>query len=204
MGWEWDWRIGGYRDQDTGQKLPVEDVRKWTAKLISESQTATTDLAKMVADETLNVADWKAQFRKEIKQQYIDQYIAGVGGRERMTQADWGSVGGMLNNQYHPYLDDFRREITMGNLSEAQIKARMDMYLDSAKQAYEKANGRSQKKAGMNEERWVLNPELENCDDCFELANMGWVPIPEISKEHIPGDSGTACRTNCGCRFDYR
>jgi len=203
MGWAWDWRISGYRDTNTGQKLPTDDVRKWLADLIKESQNATTDLAKLVSDETINVTDWTTQFRKEIKQQYIDQYIAGVGGRDRMTQADWGSVGGMLNNQYHPYLDDFRQEIIAGDLSEAQIKARMDLYLSSAKQAYEKANNRSEIKAGMTEELWSLG-ESEHCDDCLLLNNMGWVPIGEISSHQVPGDSQTQCRVNCACQLLYK
>jgi hypothetical protein len=205
MGWTWDQSLPGYRDGDTGRKLPPETVRKWTADYISKSQNKMTDLAGLVSDNTLSVADWETQFKTAIKNQYIDQYIAGVGGRDRMTQADWGSIGGMLNNQYHPYLDDFRREITMGNLSEAQIKARMDLYLSSSKQAYEKANGRAAKKAGMTEERWVLGAVgSEHCEDCLGLANAGWVTAPEISKDNVPGDGRTICGVNCACRIEHR
>ena len=71
----------------------------------------------MLADDLVDVRLWQTSMRSEIKQAYIDQYLAGKGGIERMTQADWGSIGGMTAEQYR-HLDKFADEVAGGKLSE--------------------------------------------------------------------------------------
>lgn len=80
--------------------------------------------------------------RQEIKDEYIRQYILGRGGREQMTSADWGSIGGDLAFQYRK-LDEFTAQIEEGLISEAQAVARARMYTNSARQAFEKADIRA-------------------------------------------------------------
>ena len=65
----------------------------------------------------IDVRMWQTEMRSQIKQSYIDKYIAGRGGIEQMTQADWGSIGGMTADQYR-YLDKFADEVAGGKLSE--------------------------------------------------------------------------------------
>ena len=104
-------------------------------------------LAGYAAQGVLNAGDFGALFREEIKKEYIRQYLLGIGGRDQMTAADWGSIGGMLREQYR-FLDGFLAEIAAGNLTEAQIMARARMYINSAREAYERAHGRVAGKLG--------------------------------------------------------
>ena len=71
--------------------------------------------------------------------EYIQLGILGRGGRDQMTQSDWGRIGQMLRSQYG-YLDGFMDEIANGNLTEGQIRSRLNMYYESAQSSYETMN----------------------------------------------------------------
>lgn len=256
---KWDSGVARYRDAGTGRFLSQERV----AGLINESLAASRDvvsaLGELVADGTLSAADWQAQMRQELKEEYIRQYLAGRGGRAAMDSADWGRVGGMLKEQYD-YLSRFTAQIEEGNLTGGQIKmrgskdirrqeakeprsqegwakaARMGayepwietmanafrvsseqiaywvpmlegekkrarMYVSSAREAFHRAEGVGKDVAGYDEELWVVDPALENCEDCLALAAMGYVPLGTHPQ---PGQGKTRCMTNCGCRKTYR
>lgn len=139
--------------------------------------------------------------RKELRTTYTAQYMAGRGGKNVMTQSDWGKVGNMLKGQY-AYLNDFAKEIASGKLSQAQIAARAGMYTSSASQAYERGKvaaygapdlpaypgdgatacrGNCKCRWSIKETktswvcRWVLSA-VENCGDCVERAGK-WNPL---------------------------
>lgn len=75
--------------------------------------------------------------REALRDTYVAEYLAGRGGRNAMTQADWGRLGHMLREQY-TYLNDFAADVAAGKLSEAQIAARAASYFNSATQAFER------------------------------------------------------------------
>ena len=106
-----------YRDSATGRWASRATVQEWVTESISLADSRTRALSSMLADDLVDVRMWQFSMRNEIKQAYIDQYVAGRGGIERMTQADWGSIGGMTGEQYR-YLDGFAQEIADGKLSE--------------------------------------------------------------------------------------
>lgn len=199
MGWGWDAKVGRYRDQDTGRFLPVEQVRKWANESIAASEDAAGQLAKMAVDGSLRASEINTTFRESIKGEYIRQYLVGIGGEGRMTQADWGSIGGMLKEQYG-HLDAFVKEIATGNLTEGQIRTRMDMYINSAREAYERAQLKVAKKTDKKEEKWQLG-QSEHCDDCLAFDAEGWQPIGHFP---APGAGKTVCLTNCQCFKEYR
>lgn len=155
--------------------------------------------AKLFADKS-DVNGWAAGMRQAVKDAYTQQYMLGRGGREAMTQADWGALGNMLRDQYR-YLDGFANDIRMGRLSEGQIRMRAKMYIDSAVEAYER--GRAAARGlhlpaypgdGKTPCRvrckctWIIRqtPEAyyctwqlghaEHCDGCLENAGK-WAPL---------------------------
>lgn len=205
MPFRWNHKTSRYYDTETGRFVSIRTVRKNLEKSLVASKDVTGDLAFLVADGQLSPAEWNRRMRAELKGEYIRQYLLGRGGIEQMKPRDWGSIGGMLREQY-AFLDNFTTEL--GGLSEGQIKMRMAgrheraaMYANSAREAYERAFGRSNVDRGATEERWVLG-NAEHCDDCVALAAMGWVPIGTIGQ--YPGGGGTRCLTNCKCRKEYR
>lgn len=141
--YRWDVGAKRYRDTDTGRFLSREKALEYVDGALQAGRTATGTLANLVAEGTISAADWRDKMRQEIKDEYIRQYLSARGGLSQMTQADWGSIGGMLTEQYK-YLDKFYGEVAAGNLTKGQIAARAGMYINSAREANERAHGRSQ------------------------------------------------------------
>jgi hypothetical protein len=143
MGWAWNKKAHRYYNTDTGRFLSRTRALEFVDQSLAASGNAVDLLAGYVADGMLAPADWYALMAEEIKGEYIRQYLLGRGGLSQMTQADWGSIGGMLKEQYS-YLKPFAEQIAQGNLSEGQIRSRARMYVNSAREAYERANARAQ------------------------------------------------------------
>lgn len=75
--------------------------------------------------------------KQEVKNAAIVAYIVGRGGRSQMTQADWGRVGNVIKEQYK-FLD--KMLLDLPNISEGQLRYRLAMYLNSTREAFERAN----------------------------------------------------------------
>lgn len=175
-----------------------------TSKLISlASKEASKVFLKELADSFLSgdidFASFTLNFLKEMKDEYIRQYLYGIGGREMMTSSDWGSIGGNLSSQYK-YANEFLDDYDNGNLSDEQMKARLDLYAESNDEIFEYANEKFYKEDGATLEIWVLGDEAEHCADCLDYADMGWV---EIGTLPTPCDGSTACMNNCHCYKEY-
>lgn len=142
MPWTWEENTTRYRDQDTGRFLAAPDIRDLSSESIRIAGTGTDGLASMQAQGQINLPDWQTLMRQEMKDEYIQQYELARGGLQQMTPQDWGSIGGMLADQYR-FLGPFAQEIADGNLTEAQIAQRSRMYINSAREAASRANMRA-------------------------------------------------------------
>lgn len=192
----WNPTQARYRDSHTGRFISRETVLGYVRESIVASGNVTQTLAQQVAGGQLSSREFLTVFKTEVKDEYIRQYIAGRGGLGSMTQSDWGTVGQMLKTQY-AYASGFAGEI--GNLSEAQIVNRANMYIESANQAFEAGYRKAIVTSGnFTEERWMLGDKL-HCSGCIENAGRGWVPIGEL-----PPFGSTPCGVRCGCHIAYR
>jgi len=140
--WVWNLKAKRYQDTDTGQFMARVEVLSLVQGSLDASGNVTDTLAGLVAGGQLAPADWRDMMREEVKGEYLRQYMTGRGGREQMTYSDWGRCGAMLKAQYK-WLEGFAEQVATGELSEAQIRARARLYVDSARQAYEKGNARA-------------------------------------------------------------
>jgi len=164
-----------------------------------------------LATKELRVEIWHQNMRDEIRRNVLEQYMAGRGGKGPLTVKERGSLGGMCKEQY-TYLDRFAAEIAKGNLTEGQIRRRAEMYINSAGEAYERAQRRATEGTSLNEVSWVMDPPKEHCTGdpgCTELAALGWQnrePWPfRVGGDQIyPKQGRTPCLTNCGCTIHYR
>lgn len=201
MAWKWNEKAARYMWVNGKSRfLSRAQVMSWVDASLKASAQATSTLAQLAHDKMLAPRDWETAMRREIKDEYIRQYLLGRGGRSQMTQRDWGKVGSMLKEQYG-YLSGFAGDIAQGNLSEDQIRARSEMYVNSAREAYESANGVVAKAWGADEESWSVDPSVENCGDCLAYQAEGWKPLGYFP---LPGDGSTQCLTNCHCYKEYR
>lgn len=201
--WAWVEEQARYRDLETGRFVSGAQVQEWGSLALDASSDAVAELADMLNERQLNVHDWTLLMRDEIKDSYIQEYLFGKGGLEQMTQADWGSIGGMLAEQYR-YLDNFARQIADGTVTESQIVARARMYARSAKESFARAQRHVAMDRGMTQVKWVLHP-AEHCRDCIAFAGLNWQNIEDDPyRGAIPGSGHTECLVNCACSLDYR
>jgi hypothetical protein len=204
--WDWRPRVARFWNRTVGRLAPRLRVREVANVVIDASKAM--DWSAAVTDGSMRVQDWHEAMRAEIRRNYIQQYLAGRGGTGQMTQADWGSVGGSIADQYR-YLDRMAREVEAGNLTEGQVRTRVRMYINSSREAYERGQRVAAAEAGLDEVRWVWNPEAEHCEDCEALNGTGWLstkpwPYKNGGRNMFPGSGDTACLTNCRCHLEYR
>lgn len=197
--WKWNETAARYYNTETGRFLSRAEALGYVDESIKATSSATDLLASYVSDGMIAPTDWHDLMKREIKNEYIREYILGKGGRAQMTQVDWGSIGGMLKEQYG-YLDGFAELVASGDLSEAAIRSRSRMYINSAREAYERAKERVAGEAGYDEELWVLGI-ADHCEDCLAFEAEGWQPIGHFP---MPGAGHTRCITNCACHKEYR
>ncbi len=135
--WTYDPRPGIRKYRLRGTYVSHAQVLEWAYDYAVKSGDVVASLSSLVANGRLRVDHWQSTLRNEIKHQFVNQYVAGKGGIQQMTQRDWGAVGRMLRDQYQ-FLDDFAADFAAGRLSEAQIQARARMYIEAGHQAFER------------------------------------------------------------------
>lgn len=195
----WDENAKRYRDE-RGRFVSRDTVWDYIQRSINSTSNVSELLADLVGSGQLAPKDWYSLMKEELKREYIRQYLLAHGGLDTMTPADWGRIGGMLKEQY-AYLKNLAAEIAAGKLSPAQIAARMNMYFNSARESFERAFAVNAIAWGAVEERWVVNPAVENCVDCLGYQDEGWKPVGYFP---FPGEGASRCLTNCHCLKEYR
>lgn len=140
--WTWLKSIFSYVSTALGKLLtrPAEDALLEHG--ITINTNTVTDVTNQLLENRINAAQWEAVMRQSLKENYIQQYLLGVGGKNNLTQADFGSIGGMLAEQYK-YLRNFAQQIENGELTPKEIMRRAMMYANSAREAWNRARGRA-------------------------------------------------------------
>jgi len=142
MPWQRDTEERRYYSTEEEAYMARAKVVDYRDRIVATAGPVTDTLGMLTVEGPLSPQDWRHMMREEIKREYINQYLLGIGGRDQMTFEDWGRIGGMLKEQYG-HLDKFYDQIVAGKLSDAQVGARSRMYSASAREAFERANGQA-------------------------------------------------------------
>jgi hypothetical protein len=176
-----------------GQFVREKDVVRITEKAIEYELQAGNKITKDLLSGKINVSTWEQKTAQSIRNLAIYQYSLGIGGIKQMDWRDHAEISGKVNLQYQ-YLRGFSRDIIQGNLSEAQILARVQMYYNKTRHFYEDGRLEGHARNGFLWERRVL-AAFHSCDDCVRYSGVGWVKIGTLPN---PGES-CQCRANCKC-----
>lgn len=206
--WQWDPSTRRYRvtpagSQATGQRAGTfvgeAKMLQLRDQYIDARKDAVNTLATQLANREITIQQWTDAMRQEIKTNMINEYLLAHGGRNSMTQADWGRVGQMVQTQYR-FLDNFAAEA--GDMSEKAIAARSRMYVEASSQAFERGkvlargmpdlpaypgDGSTACRANCacgweiheTAEAWLCYWTLgaaEHCPDCLSRASQ-WAPL---------------------------
>lgn len=204
----YDVATGRYRDLSTGRFVSEEFVFEVMQARIDEGfDRMDSILSAMLADDTdVSLADWQLAMATELRNMHYQMTLLGSGGVANTTQADYGRLGFTLKEEYG-YLQNFANEIAAGNLSEGQIRVRMQMYADKIWNSFWVAKTTHMKEdAKATHEARELDPFAEHCtthggkEGCVELAAKGIQPIGTLPN---PADGSTPCLSNDKCRKVY-
>jgi len=202
--WVYDPVSQRYRNLRNGRYIDQDELRSLRNEFAEALREETDRIAQRLFDGVSSIQDWVLEMRTLIKDAYIAQYAASIGGMQYMTQSDYGRIGAMLSSQnrgQYWYLQQFAEAIARGELSEAQIRARAALYGYSSVQAFERGKARlygltlpaypgdgttaclSNCKCGWRIREtnlayyctWTLGI-AEHCSDCVDRAGM-WSPL---------------------------
>src|SRR3990172_5287183 len=140
--WSWLERVKSFVSNITDRILGRDAVAAIgeanTEIHVTEVRALTDDLIL----DRIDIGAWERGMREVIKEAYIQEYLLGRGGAGQLIAADYGSIGGMVGEQYK-YLSGFAQEIANGNLTAGQIETRVAMYARSSREAFERGKGRA-------------------------------------------------------------
>lgn len=137
---EWKWYghpVYRYRDEK-GRFTAFATVREYG----DQSRAATIARVREAALAETPPAAFEKLMREQLKAEVIRQYLLGRGGLDSLTKADYGAMGGVIADQYR-YLDDFMARIEAGKYSAKQIANIAEMYINSTREAFERARARA-------------------------------------------------------------
>lgn len=169
--WQYDPNSRRYRDLRTGRYVNQAQLQALRDRFADALKGETDRLAEQLAAREISIQRWVLEMRTLIKDSFIAQYAAAVGGVQNMTAADYGRIGAMLSSQnrgQYWYLQRFAEAIANGELTLGQIQVRAGMYMGASVQAFER--GRT--------------------------VSFGLPRLPAY-----PGDGTTVCLTNCRCSW---
>lgn len=189
-----------WRNDSTGKYVSRDRALAFVEQSIGAGKESVARLAQAQADGDLSARQWLTAMREEIKGETIRQYMLGKGGRGSMEAADWGRVGGLLSEQYK-YLDNFYDQVAAGEVSAAEMARRAQMYIGSAREAYERGHFEAMR-SRRSQVKWNLGQTEQHCSGCTDLAAQDWMELEELPTYPCAGD--TECLTNCDCYLTYQ
>ena len=188
---------GSYRNDQTGRIVSLVEVREALDTAVDSSIDGTKQLAGLLRERKINIAEWQTQMRNMIKSTQINAALIANGGYDSMSPADWGRVGQRIKVQYQE-LDSFAKQVENGIPLDGRFVVRCTLYNDAAIPTYEEF-ARLKFRATFDEERNILDPGAKHCEGCLEEAAKDWVPIGEL----VP-IGGRDCLTRDRCMLEYR
>lgn len=202
--WQFDETVARYRYPESrpgrlGRLVPPQR----TARLFEKGLSDRTGQIEAATDRLLagkmTPREWQLVMRDVMKDAHLEARMLGVGGKANMGAADYGSVGGRLAEQYQA-LGVLSQDLVSGRLSAAQVRQRALNRVGSiVRESYRRGTERVELRAGYAEERNLLEPSADHCEDCLAEQARGWV-----STGSIKPIGQRRCAGNCACEVERR
>jgi len=166
-------------------------------------------LAEQLKAGSITLSEWTASMRDSILRELTEAMTLAKGGRDQITQSDWGFVGSQAKKNY-AFLDAFAEEIKadptkwlLGN----RLNGRADLYGQLGYSALEQDKQREAVKSGWTQEANELEDGAAHCQDCLDESAKG--ELGEDGLHYVPIGTLTAigsrqCCTNDRCSVHYR
>lgn len=187
-----------YYERSGGEIVPTERAIAVVDRRAEDVSRLSNGLIGGLVRGDLTTRQWAESMAVELRRAHTQVYALGRGGWQRMTAADRATVTARLRSEFG-YLRGFAKDVQSGKMTEAQIRARADMYATHIRSSFHEGKRAASEDAGKAQERRVLNP-AEHCGDCEDMASEGW---QELGHFPVPGD-GSQCKSRCKCSMEFR
>lgn len=137
--WTWDMRARRYRSDD-GSVVSMQTIKVVRRRSADAQKDSARSVLASFQGGGMTADGFVREIRAILKTTTLFQYLLGRGGVAMMLASDRGRVGGLLRGQYR-YLNEFAGQLRDGSVTGPQAEARMDLYLDSARAAFERGQG---------------------------------------------------------------
>ena len=195
---EYDKRTLRYRwaaGAKKGKFVPQATVEKLVNEHVAKLKTEAVVLGEKLTQQKITVPEWEEAMAKRLKDAHIAQYSLGKPGE--LTQRDYGRIGAQLRLQYQR-LRRFSEEILSGNLSEAMVTYRTQLYYGKIKESYWAGRRQINQDNGALWEKRLL-AIADHCASCLVYSDMGWQQIGVL-----PAPTNLCeCQSNCKCTMIY-
>lgn len=195
-----------YRDK-TGRFISNTRLVEMRNTFINAQKETVTQFAKELAEGNISRFEWTLKMRTLINETQTAEYLAGIGGRNNFTEEDEDNLRRIIEAQYK-YLEGFELDMKLRGdseetaMSQEQIAARSQLYMEASSPAFEEAkvrargipqlpqypgDGRTQcgpnckcywdikQDNGSWSATWTLTP-AEHCPDCLNNSQK-WAPM---------------------------
>lgn len=148
---------------------------------------------------------WYLASAQQLQRLHVQFAALGAGGVDSLSPKDYSAIDRTVRDEMQRLLT-FGTAITGKTLSTAQIEARVDMYVGTARKQYW---ARLSKPRAALAQRVIERRRLgkaDHCDWCIYLADAGWQPVDTVP---IPGESNDTwedgqCLSACHCAIEVR
>ncbi len=195
--YEFDKNLQQYRYKDSGKFLSKEAMKALTNKAINQVEKDLSAITELLIDRQISVDTWKEQTRDGLRKLHTWQYYLGLGGEKQFTPSDRGTLNNKLKKEWG-YLHNFANQINEGKLSEAQIRHRLNLYINNTDNTQDLAIYKGHSRNGYKWERRIRT-KTESCNECLFYERLGWRTIGNLP---TPG-AECSCKANCGCYKEF-
>ncbi len=195
--WIYERGTGRYRNLKTGRFLSRNAVLGLVQGRINSLSSDIFQSGDDLITGRLTLNDWQRNVAEDLKKLWIQQFALGKGGVDRVTPEEWLSMGRVLKAQY-AYLRRFAGDIATGRISEAQLQARLRLYVQASSFGFWAGQDAAERQKGKQFMRRILGV-AEHCPDCLRYAEQGIQPIGSLPLPTV----GCVCRANCRCSVRY-
>lgn len=200
-GYRYNATANRYISNATGRFVARREIVRMMNANVAGTETRLASLTIAAHEGRLSPSTFAEQFRTEIKRLHLQNRALGAGGWDRLTQSDYGAVGGKLAADY-ARVNRFAEALANGDITLAQALNRANMYAGNARTQYWES-WRDRNRASIG--RVIIEKRnlgaAEHCPDCVELHARGWQMQGQLP---TPGDGSTECLTNCQCTIEAK
>jgi hypothetical protein len=199
-GWAWEERSLSYRPKaDPERPISGKTVAGLLEDNMAAHRAAIADATRALTRGELTTSAWQRRIADSMRDAHLQARALAVGGRDRMTSRDFGSVGGFMRYDTQR-LARFAAQVESGAISAAQAEARAQLYGQAnIRRSYERGRLEAAKGAGFQQERRVLAGSAAHCAGCADEAGRGWVQLGSLAPI-----GGHECKANDRCGKEVR